>query len=170
MNKSEIYFDAKRFANHLQHQNKYQTQKHKPVVLVCKYDDIIANSKDQIKWYFNRQRIKNSLDKRRQSGLPIKKRKTLRSTSANPALLNEQLDEHQEDENIYTDSHNYFTVIQTTSFERNETISTLYIHDFNPKFHTGKYKCQYKGITKMVRITSNLTKNGKLKAFLPIIS
>jgi len=146
----------------MQHHNKYQSQKQKPVVLVCKYDDIIANPKDQIKWYFNRQRIKNSLDKRRHSSLSLKNKKTLRSTSANPALSNELLDDQQEDDNIYIDSHNYFTVIQTTSFERNETISTLYIHDFNPKFHTGKYKCQYKGIIKMVRITSNLNKNGKL--------
>jgi hypothetical protein len=161
LNKSEIFFDAKRYSNHLQHHSKYQTQKQKPVVLVCKYDDIIENSKDQIKWYFNRQRIKNSLDKRRQIGLLLKNRKNLRSTSTTP-LFKDHLDEHQEDENVFTDSHNYFTVIQTTSFERNETISSLYIHDFNPKFHSGKYKCQYKGITKTVRITSNLSKNGKL--------
>lgn len=116
MNKSEIVFNG---------------TKSNPVELKCKYDDLITNPNDQIKWYFNKHRIRNGL--------------SIDGSHAN--VKGDQTPNHQ------------FTVVQTLSHGTNSTISTLFIHNFNIKYNYGKYKCQFKGLTRPFKIFSNF-RNG----------
>ena len=63
--------------------------------------------------------------------------------------------------------HNYkinnslknFRIIETKDPDTNTTYSRLYIDNFKHKDHLGKYKCQYKGIFRTVKI---ITKKNKL--------
>jgi hypothetical protein len=57
-------------------------------------------------------------------------------------------------------SNHHFTIVQKISFDTNTTVSILHIHNFNSKFNTGKYKCQYKGLSRAVRVYP-MTKSGK---------
>ena len=62
--------------------------------------------------------------------------------------------------------HNYkinnslknFRIIETKDPDTNTTYSRLYIDNFKHKDHLGKYKCQYKGIFRTVKIISKKNK------------
>lgn len=45
-----------------------------------------------------------------------------------------------------------FRIVETKDYARNITTSTLYINNFRHKEHVGKYRCQYKGLYKMIRV------------------
>lgn len=130
LNKSEILFDH--------HQNKQ-----KPVVLVCKYSDLITNPNEQIKWFFNKIRIKSNND--RPKHLLESSNQIFKSDYANST-------DQEASTTPSINSFNQYSIIQSVSYERNESISILVIHNFNIRHHGGRYKCQYKGLIKTVKL------------------
>jgi hypothetical protein len=138
MNKSELTFD-------------HNQNRHRPVVLVCKYGDIIVNPNEQIKWFFNKIRIKNN------NNINDKSKHLLAVDNNQIFKTNVNSREEADLSSTTTTTHhpnsfNHYTIIQSISYERNESISTLIIHNFNIKHHAGRYKCQYKGLIKTVRL------------------
>jgi hypothetical protein len=108
--------------------------------LVCSYDDVLTNLNDQMKWYFNKMRLKSTL-------------------GPASALANTQLPEENSIRTSLQSQHHY-TIIQKVSFDTNTTTSILHVHNFNSEVNAGKYKCQYKGLSKSVRVFSH-SKEGK---------
>lgn len=119
------------------------------ITLVCVYDDVIKNPKDQIKWYFNKHRIRNSLDDAQHSQIKI--------MSRNPVAESAAAYDGQFSSSFSPNHH--FTITQSLSENKNTTISSLNIHNFNLKYTYGRYRCQYKGLVKTVKIYPN-HKNG----------
>jgi hypothetical protein len=140
-----------------------QIEERKPVKLVCEYGDLIRNPKDQIKWYFNKHRIRNVNEETGAAAAG--------AAAALPAaatLLNSQIKILNSLETPSSSSpHNvpvnhHFSIVQTLSHETNSTVSTLYIENFNLKYNFGRYRCQYRGLIKTVKIYPNV-RNGKSK-------
>ncbi|CAF0840695.1 unnamed protein product, partial [Brachionus calyciflorus] len=105
-----------------------------PLILVCKYDDILSMSQsDQIKWYFNRHRIRTISQKENQSD------------------INES-----EKQNA---NHHQYTILQNVDHTTNSTQSKLIIHNFDSKINYGKYRCAYKGLIKTVRVHTTSSSN-----------
>ena len=115
--------------------------------LKCKYGDLLnplLNPNDQIKWYFNKHRINNK---------NLKKRLNSNERHRN---VNVEDQEHHEQHHLH---NNHFRIAHNLSYDRNETISTLFIRDFSDRHNFGKYKCVYKGLVKTVKVLP--LKNGK---------
>ena len=151
VNNTEIYLNNSEFS-HVQNEQFNLNAKHavaNTFTLVCKFDDALTNPNDQIKWYFNKFRIKSTIDPTN-DGL-IKKEHV--ETTKNQLHSTTSLT-----------SNHHFVIVQKVSFDTNTTLSILNIQNFNSKYNTGKYKCQYKGLSRTVRVYPN-TRNGKLLFF-----
>jgi hypothetical protein len=136
--------------NNTEYSKHAYTAKHNTFSLACKYDDLLTNPNDQIKWYFNKFRIKSTVET--SGGLIMK--------------TGDAGEESRNKQQSASASNHHFTIVQKISFDTNTTVSILHIHNFNSKFNTGKYKCQYKGLSRTVRVYP-MTKNGErfLKTF-----
>lgn len=191
MNKSEIYLEdlegeTSNSAEDQQQQQQYQQINHhhnfddfssqpstssssslpRSVTLVCVYDDVIKSPKDQIKWYFNKHRIRNSLDE--QGG-------QIKILSGSPPMMENAAAQQQQDDQLvpvgqfsssFSPNH-HFTITQSLGSGdggNNVTVSSLTIHNFNLKYNYGRYRCQYKGLVKTVKIYPN-HKNGEINRF-----
>lgn len=167
MNKSEIFMDemdereeADQIHQEHEHQ-QHETGHAHSLTLVCVYEDVIKSPKDQIKWYFNKHRIRSALDDHRTAHMAGS------TVSGGIKILNQNLigggggggDEetstsHRQFSSSFSPNHHY-TITQTLSDEQNSTVSTLTIHNFNLKYNYGRYRCQYKGLIKTVKIFPN---------------
>lgn len=128
------------------------TLKSKTITLVCKYEDLLSNPNDQIKWFFNKNRIKSQQEAN-------KNIKVLNYNGKSSTNTNNAGGVNINDHNHYYFVNSHFSIAQTYSYEKNETYSTLTISNFNYKYHFGKYKCQYRGLVRSVKIYP-LMKNG----------
>lgn len=117
LNKSEVSIDK-----HLEESSI------EPLRLVCQYDMASKSSNEQIRWYFNKYRIRSSSERR------------IRISDSNSTKL----------------AAGDFEISETRNNETNITISTLSIKNLNLKSHSliGRYKCQVKGLYKSTRIYS----------------
>jgi hypothetical protein len=108
------------------------------MILICQYNNVAKSSNEQIRWYFNKYRIRNVNELRR-----------IRYTDSNSTKL------------IASD----FDVIENRNYTLNITTSKLLIKNLDQKSlqMLGKYKCQVKGISKSTRIYSKnyIRQNGK---------
>jgi hypothetical protein len=140
MNKSEtlVYFDQQQEAN----------QHHETARLVCKYNDLITNPAENIKWYLNKNKIKSAND--------LSQIKVLAPNGANHEA-HRQMNTEYANGNRQPGAGQHFTVVQTVAHDTNTTTSTLYINNLS-KSHLGRYRCQYRGLYKTVRL---YTLNGK---------
>ena len=129
------------------HQVAASTASRAAITLICVYDDVIKNPKDQIKWYFNKHRIRSSLDDPHGNQITI--------MSRHPDSIDGMSDQFS---SSFSPNH-HFTITQSLSEDKNTTISSLTIHNFNLKYNYGRYRCQYKGLVKTVKIYPN-HKNG----------
>ena len=78
---------------------------------------------------------------------------------------NDEVDDSTTTTTNHPNSYNHYSIVQSTSYERNESISTLIIHNFNIKHHAGRYKCQYKGLVKTVKLNP-FSKYGNIQFFI----
>ena len=77
-----------------------------------------------------------------------------------PSIKSHFQQQQQQTNNDDVSLMNTFRIVQTTVSDTNSTISTLYIKHFSMRHHLGKYKCQYKGLSKTVRLyASSATAN-----------
>lgn len=166
MNKSEIFIeDIEEEATIEDYQqvassssSSFSSPSRAAITLVCVYDDVIKNPKDQIKWYFNKHRIRSSLDDPHGNQIKI--------MSRNPLVEGDGSDVSAgagQFSSSFSPNH-HFTITQSLSEDKNTTISSLIIHNFNLKYNYGRYRCQYKGLVKTVKIYPN-HKNGKNMLF-----
>lgn len=153
-NKSEIVLDDEKNA-----QIAANIRSELPVTLVCIYDDIIKNPKDQIKWYFNKHRIRNALDESNAAAAASSANLNIKILNRNPldggddATTAAGVNQFTSTAS-FTPNH-HFTIIQSLTPEKNATQSTLLIHNFNLKYNFGRYRCQYRGLIKTVKIYPN---------------
>lgn len=146
--------------------------------LVCKYDDLLIFNQDssinnelsqqqdieqnQIKWYFNKIRIRPltiTFDSS-ESSLAAQLNESMdhrggvgAGSVVDPSIKSHfQQQQQQQTNNDDVSLMNTFRIVQTTVSDTNSTISTLYIKHFSMRHHLGKYKCQYKGLSKTVRL------------------
>ena len=126
MNETDIKLDVTKISN----------LKAKSISLTCKYNDILSNPNDQIKWYFNKHRI---------NGKHLRKRVN-QVNEKNHASI----EEHEQHTTVLHTNH--FKIIHNVSHSTNQTTSTLLIHDFSDRHNFGKYKCAYKGLVKTVKV------------------
>ena len=47
-----------------------------------------------------------------------------------------------------------FRIVEIKDYARNITTSRLYIDNFRHKEHIGKYRCQYKGLYRMIKVNA----------------
>lgn len=161
MNKSEIFMEDIEEEATIEDYNQVATSSspsRAAITLVCVYDDVIKNPKDQIKWYFNKHRIRSSLDDPHGNQIKIMSRNPLVEGDGSEAAGAGQFS------SSFSPNH-HFTITQSLSEDKNTTISSLTIHNFNLKYNYGRYRCQYKGLVKTVKIYPN-HKNGKIVFFL----
>ena len=98
------------------------------ILLVCQYGSVTKSPNEQIRWYFNKYRIRGSFERK------------ARLTEINNTKL------FSSDFEIYEHKNN----------ETNTTTSRLFIKNLSLKNNNllGRYKCQVKGISKTTRIFS----------------
>lgn len=163
LNSSEIFLNNSEYAVST---SGGRTAKHgyPTFTLVCKYDDVLINTNEQIKWYFNKFRIKSDSPATQSSpqiSRFVKDENGGGSSDENTisaASFKMKQQQNQPHNTISSTSmtsltsNHHFTIIQRVSLDTNTTTSILLIHNFNSKYNTGKYKCQYKGISKTVRV------------------
>jgi hypothetical protein len=125
MNETEIKLDVSKISN----------LKAKSISITCKYNDVLSNPNDQIKWYFNKHRI---------NGKHLRKR----INQANEKY-HASIEENEQQTLLHT---NHFKITHNVSHSANQTMSTLSIHDFSDRHNFGKYKCAYKGLVKTVKL------------------
>ena len=142
-----------------QEQNSHQQNEEnsRSVTLACIYEDVIKNPKDQIKWYFNKHRIRNALDDPSTTQGPIKILNRIDADLVEHTTTNQF-------SSSFSPNH-HFTITQSLTEDKNNTLSTLTIRNFNIKYNYGRYRCQYKGLIKTVRIFPN-HRNGILSSNL----
>lgn len=143
--------------------------------LVCKYDDVLAPSQDdsasehnQIKWFLNKMRIRPKHRGEQQltgsTHLPttLAKAPMVNLTDIVPTAASHSTSttnvysiSNTSPSNAAELSHSNFRIQQIVSHETNTTLSILSTRNFNLRSHLGKYKCQYKGLHKTVRLFSS---------------
>lgn len=107
---------------------------------------MILNPDDQIKWYFNKHRIRDT---------PI-----LENKDPFESLLLHRKDEIIQNAKTLFGSKQQFSIKQKLHYDINSTTSTLIIMNFNIKINISKYKCEFKGLSKTIKIIA--FKNGNL--------
>ena len=121
------------------------------VVLVCKYGEWLKHSSgEQIKWFLNKNRLKNSSNNNnKNNNAPNETTSTSTTATPNSGAMK-------------------YTIIQSGSSEANETLSTLIIENYNAArrhHHAERVKCQYKGLARTVRLVNV---DGRTLALTPL--
>jgi hypothetical protein len=157
LNKSETLVDLGQ--PHHQHDESKNAERWRSTTtkLVCKYNDLITNPAENIKWYLNKNKIKSAND--------LSQIKVLAAPNNNNNINNGANYEAHRQLNAATNAAElayghkqptvgqHFTVVQTVAHDTNTTTSTLYINNLS-KSHLGRYRCQYKGLYKTVKLYS----------------
>ena len=139
LNETEVKLDVTKISN----------LKAKTISFSCKYNEVLSNPNDQIKWYFNKHRINGKHLRKRLNSANEKHHTSADETEQNQPQLQQQGLPHT----------NHFKIIHNVSHTTNETMSTLLVHDFSDRHNFGKYKCAYKGLVKTVKLLP--VRNGK---------
>ena len=131
LNKTEISMDS----------INNSERKEEPMRLVCQYETISKSPNEQIRWYFNKYRIRSAADRK------------ARLTDLNNSSKLASSD---------------FEITEQRFNDLNLTMSSLLIRNFNAKSHhlIGKYKCQVKGLAKSTRLYSRAYSRFNGKFFL----